>query len=97
MLFARLYLKKYTQDFTICYYIVNKNNTDWCKAPEGRNNMCIENLFICLSCDCLVDIYQDNILLYTGDAYDIPIGLMNANIKEIKPVYENSIEIILAG
>ena len=59
--------------------------------------MCIENLFICLSCDCLVDIYQDNILLYTGDAYDIPIGLMNANIKEIKPVYENSIEIILAG
>ena len=64
--------------------------------------MCIENLFRCLSCDCLVDIYQDSILLYTGDAYDIPIGLMNANIKEIKSVYDprkddNSIEIILAG
>ena len=64
--------------------------------------MCIENLFRCLSCDCLVYIYQDSILLYTGDAYDIPIGLMNANIKEIKPVYdlrkdEHSIVIILAG
>ena len=64
--------------------------------------MCIENLFRCLSCDCLVDIYQDSILLYTGDAYDIPMGLMNANIKEIKSVYDprkddNSIEIILAG
>ena len=81
----------------MCYYIVNKNNTDWCKAPEGRNNMCIENLFRCLSCDCLVYIYQDSIPVYTGDAYDIPIGLMNANIKEIKPVNEHSIEIILAG
>ena len=64
--------------------------------------MCIENLFRCLSCDCPVEIYQDGILLYTGDAYDIPIGLMNANIKEIKPVYdprknEHSIEIILEG
>lgn len=64
--------------------------------------MCIENLFRCLSCDCLVYIYQDSILLYTGDAYDIPIGLMNANIKEINPVYdyiknEHSMEIILAG
>ena len=59
--------------------------------------MCVENLFRILSCDCLVDIYQDCILLYTGDAYDIPIGLMDANIKEIKPVYENSIKIILAG
>ena len=59
--------------------------------------MCIENLFICLSCDCLVEIYQDSKLLYTGDAYDIPIGLMNANIKEIKPVYKHYMEIILAG
>ena len=89
----------------MCYYIVNKNITDWCKiwmnALEGRNNMCIENLFRCLSDVCLVDIYQDNILLYTGDAYDIPIGLMNANIKEIKPgknehLYDPTIEIILA-
>lgn len=39
MLFARLYLRKYTQDFTMCYYIVNKNNTDWCKAPEQEKNM----------------------------------------------------------
>ena len=59
--------------------------------------MCIENLFRCLSCDCFVYIYQDSILLYTGDAYDIPIGLMNANIKEIKPVNDHSIDIILAG
>lgn len=69
---------------------------------NGENNMCIENLFRCLSCDCLVYIYQDSILLYTGDAYDIPIGLMNANIKEINPAYdyrknEHSMEIILAG
>ena len=59
--------------------------------------MSIENLFRCLSCDCLVYIYQDSRLLCTGDAYDIPIELMNENIKEIKPVYENPIEIILAG
>lgn len=64
--------------------------------------MCIENLFRCLLDDCIVDIYQDSILLYTGDAYDIPIGLMNANIKEINPIYEPrknepSIKIILAG
>ena len=64
--------------------------------------MCIENLFRCLSNDCNVDIYQDSKLVYTGDAYDIPIGLMNANIKEITPVYdprknEHSIEIILVG
>lgn len=75
---------------------------DLMNAMEGRNNMCIENLFRCLSDVCHVDIYQDSILLYTGDAYDIPIGLMNANIKEINPVYdhrknEHSIEIILAG
>lgn len=64
--------------------------------------MYIENLFRCLSHDCNVDIYQDCKLVYTGDAYDIPIGLMNASIKEIKPVYdprknEHSIEIILVG
>lgn len=75
---------------------------DLMNEMEGRNNMCIENLFRCLSDVCLVDIYQDSILLYTGDAYDIPIGLMNANIKEIKPGYdprknEHSIEIILLG
>ena len=34
-----MYLKKYTQDFTMCYYIVNKNNTDWCKAPEQERKM----------------------------------------------------------
>ena len=67
-----------------------------------KNNMCIEILFRCLSNDCNVDIYQDSTLVYTGDAYDIPIGLMNANIKEIKPLYdprknEHSIEIILVG
>lgn len=75
---------------------------DLMNAMEGRNKMCIENLFRCLSCDCLVYIYQDSKLLYTGDAYDIPIGLMNANIKEINPAYdfrknEHSMEIILMG
>ena len=23
----------------MCYYIVNKNNTDWCKAPEQERKM----------------------------------------------------------
>lgn len=50
--------------------------------------MTVCDLYKCLSDDCPVDIYQDSKLLYTGHAYDIPIGLMNASVKKISVVYD---------